>query len=560
MKNQNRLDLEHVLAVEALKLSLNKPLPRRSELIGAYDLFTDLVHQKKINVWQNHNFGLLTDIIDLYLAVGKRKVEYNISDYDDTFSFNNYLKADAEIIWIDIDRLTKSLSLNDIFDWLGTRINSLRNISNAPILVCTMMHEKINKDYFQKINCIGDVYVVDLSNIPCGGEQNITNERISDLTGSSLNPSLYGAIARELSIKWLCGMLFPKIKAIAVDLDNTLYSGVLGEDGIAGIQLTNSHKQLQEYLKKLSQNGVFLTLVSKNELEDVKNLFATRDDFPLEWADFALFEISWKPKSQSISNIVKELNISTDATLFLDDNPGEILEVMSKHPDINVLLANDAADISLKNLKNYPCVHRSKITSTDEIRIADFKANKLRKQAASTANNISEYLKALDVEISVRVDNRISLTRIEELSRKTNQFNLNLSRLSLNDIEKIIDEKYMSVVTIEMKDKLSESGIIAILVTELADKILMVHELCLSCRAMGRGLEDDLITAAINKVPYLKECKAIQFKHKSGPRNQPGLNWLETFLSKAKNMRSSADTVVSSYVIDFKQNQNLTFK
>lgn len=559
MKNHERPDFVHVLEIEKLRLSLNKALPKRSELIGKSDLFVDLVPQKKINVWQNHNFGLLTDIIDLYLAVGKRKVEYNISDYDDTFSFNNYTPADVEIIWIDVNRLTKLLSVDDVFDWLVTRIIFLRKISKAPILVCTMMHGNIDDHHFQKINATGDVYVVNLNEISYGSEQDITNERISDLTGSSLNPNLYGTIACELSIKWLCGMLFPEIKAIAVDLDNTLYSGVLGEDGITGVRLTNGHNQLQNYLKKMSKNGVFLALISKNELEDVKNLFATRDDFPLAWEDFALTEVSWTPKSQSISAIVAELNISADATLFLDDNPGEILEVISHHPDIHVLLASDDAGVSLKNLQHYPCVYRSRISKTDELRVADFKANKLRQQFASTANNINDYIKALGVEISVRVDDFGSLKRVEELSRKTNQFNLNLSRLSLNDIEKIMHGQHMSVVTIEMNDKLSASGIIAILVTELLGKTIVVQELCLSCRAMGRGLEDDLIMAAIKKVPYLSECSAIQFKQKPGPRNQPGLNWVDTFLRAAKNMKISSDTIDSKYVIDHSHNPNLTF-
>lgn len=559
MKSHNRTDFDYVLEIEKLRLSLNKALPKRSELIGKSDLFVDLAPQKKVNVWQNHNFGLLTDIIDLYLAVGKKKIEYNISDYDDTFSFNNYTPADVEIIWIDVNRLTQSLSMDDVCNWLGTRIKCLRHISNAPILVCAMAQVKIDNQNLQKINTTSDVYVVNLSEISNGSEQDIINERISDLTGSSLNPNLYGAIACELSIKWLCGMLFPEMKAIAVDLDNTLYSGILGEDGINGVSLTNGHKQLQKYLKKMSKNGVFLALISKNELEDVKNLFATRDDFPLAWEDFALTKVSWAPKSQSISAIIAELNISADATLFLDDNPGEILEVISHHTDIHVLLASDDADLSLKNLQNYPCVNRSRVSKTDELRVADFKANILRQQYSASANNLNEYIKALGVEISVRVDDCDTMKRVEELSRKTNQFNLNLSRLSLSDIEKIMQSQNMNVVTLEMKDKLSASGIIAILITELVGKTLVVQELCLSCRAMGRGLEDDLIMAAIKKVPFLAECSAIRFKHKPGPRNQPGLKWVDNFLRSSKKMRISSDTVDSKYVIDHLNNPNLTF-
>ncbi|MEG7382016.1 HAD-IIIC family phosphatase, partial [Bacillus subtilis] len=133
-----------------------------------------------------------------------------------------------------------------------------------------------------------------------------------------------------------------------VDLDNTLYKGVLGEDGVQGVELTQGHIVLQRHLKLFSQQGLFLGIASKNDEIDVRKLLEERVDFVLKPDDFAYIKASWNDKAESIQEIADLLNIHSSSLLFIDDNLGEIVSVLERHPDIKTIWAQDDAEITAR--------------------------------------------------------------------------------------------------------------------------------------------------------------------------------------------------------------------
>jgi len=354
--------------------------------------------------------------------------------------------------------------------------------------------------------------------------------RSEKLAGTPLGRSAQLEIARKLACHWMPAALSPAIKAVVLDLDNTLHSGVLGEDGAEGVKLTPGHVELQNYIKSLCERGIFLALVSKNELIDVKNLFERRDDYPLRLEDFSAVEVSWDPKSVAIKRVAKALRIAPDAMLFVDDNPGELVNVISEVPQIHSLYAHEDAFLTARAVHNYPALWRWKLEEDDSKRILDLKANAERELLSENLTDPSEYFRSLKVELIYRFDPIEQLTRITDLCNKTNQFNLAIRRFNQVEIAERLESKTACIATVQLVDRLSDSGVIAIVVASKIDNKLVVEELCVSCRAMGRRLEDTIILQSLKGMSILNGCSEVIFKVQHGTRNQPALNWLSALL------------------------------
>ena len=157
---------------------------------------------------------------------------------------------------------------------------------------------------------------------------------------------------------------------MALDLDGTLYRGVLGEDGAAGVALTAGHRSLQQYLAELRRGGMLLALVSRNELADVQALFAQRCRLPASLADFSAVEVSWNPKAAALPRVAEQLRIGLDAMVFVDDNPGELAEVAAAHPVVTVHARPDAKE-TLAAFTHVAGVFRWSGTRADELRADD---------------------------------------------------------------------------------------------------------------------------------------------------------------------------------------------
>lgn len=477
----------------------------------------DLIKKEiKIMIHRNHSFEMISNIINPFLNYFKMNAIFEYSSYDDSLTFSSDIKADLHILWLDFNRYKKET----LADFLNEKIKELSSLTNTPIILAYIGElENFNNKL---------VYVVEVEKII----QNL-NDLAYDLekekySGTRLSAKSSILIAQYLGLKIIPSFFNSQIKAIVTDLDNTFYKGVVGEDGFENLM---PYKNYQSKLKELSNMGYMLCIASKNDEDQVKDLFSKRNDFNLKFDKFTCSKINWDSKAHNIIAMAKEMNIGLDSILFIDDNIAEIETVKTAIPEIKTILF-ESEELTLHTLNLYPGFLKTNITQEDILRSKDIKANQERNELNKTLSK-EEYFKKLGIKIELFLNEQKHIERIAELLNKTNQFILSYKRYSLAEVEKLLNSNNSCIVTASMSDKLSDSGIIAILICKKEGNDLLVDELTFSCRALGRNIEDIVISKMLQiSKNYLKTTDNVLINYKKGPRNTPALTWLENFTGK----------------------------
>lgn len=474
---------------------------------------------RRVQVFRNHSFELAADTMRAYLDYAGLSVSFLYSDYDDSFSFLSFDQtADLVLIWIDMTRYAAI----DPEAFLQERIVRLKTQFHKPILVVP----------FGRPVSIQETGVVVWDLMPVQNElgARYTDERMKELTGTPLSGRAMLLASKWLGLRWLPSLLKPQLKAVVTDLDNTLYSGVLGEDGVDGVKLTASHEELQRKLKALAQSGVFLCAASKNDAADVDALFAGRSDFPLKKNDFTWISASWEPKAQMISEILNRLNIGADSLLFLDDNIGELESVRAVHPQIHRIHAKDNASATCAALDWFPGLHRSGVSVEDAIRRDDILANQKR-QRLSAEMSAEEYIRSLRMRLTYVVDDWAHLARISELANKTNQFIFSYRRYTPAEVEEMLRDGRCRIVTVSLADRLSDSGLIGVCVGRDCGGYVEIEECFISCRALGRGIDGAIVLGAIQGITEALGISRVKVQFRSGARNEPARRFVRDRLA-----------------------------
>ena len=379
----------------------------------------------------------------------------------------------------------------------------------------------------------------------------LLDDRSAQMAGTPIGKAAQLVLARKLACHWLPATLFPPVKAVVLDLDQTLHSGVLGENGIQGVQLTPAHAEFQGYLKSLRQRGIFLALVSRNEMTDVEGLFQQRDDYPLRWEDFSAVEVSWGEKVAAIERIAEKLLIAPDSMLFVDDNPGELANVAVQLPEMHTVMAHSDASLTLRVVQFYPGLWRWRVESDDAKRIQDLGANAERDALAKSFTAPDDYFRSLQIALVYRYNPHEQLNRLADLCNKTNQFNLALRRFNQAEIGERMSRQDACVASVQLSDRFADSGVIAVIVAERKGEQLVVEELCIGCRALGRQLESTIILLAVRGLPVFKGCSEVTFRVQHGPRNTPALNWLRGLLGSSDTPSAGLHSVPAQRLVDF---------
>ena len=462
--------------------------------------------------------------------------------YDDSLSYASITgSADAEILWYDALSALESLREDGFSAWFQSRLADLRSRSTAPILVCLIGVKPQLADTMRlSAEKLPGVRFADVYGILPPGE--LFDERFIKVSGSRLSERANMLIARRLGSSWLPSLLRPRLKALLVDLDHTLYQGILGEEGLA-VELTPGHRKLQEGLLHLRSTGVFLGLISRNEEQDARNLFDVRKDFPLRWDSFSTHQIGWGLKSASVERACSELRISPNAAVYIDDNLGELLEISAHHPELAIIHASPDGELTSRALAHFPGLWSWGSSDADMIRQADLHANQARASIAErTQSDPHAYFRELAPELTLKVSVPETARRLHELSQKTNQFNLSLRRLSEVEVDRYLRAPGTFTVGIALKDRLSDSGLIAAMFGEIRDGLLRVDEWVISCRALGRGLEDFMASQALIAALDGAGVAEISFAYAMGPRNSPARDWLARFSGRVLEPKSGQVT------------------
>lgn len=520
--------------------------------LSALDLPPVPDRKKRVNVWRNHAFEPLLPLIEPYCTYRGWQAAFYAGGYDDTLVFDNRQDADIELLWLDSSRFLANTAFEDWLPWLGMRLRMLRAGTVAPIILATWGLRSAHAVALQTLaDSLPAVYFADMGAACAEAEVPLLDSRSAALAGTPVGKAAQLVLARKIACHWLPAAVFPPVKAIALDLDNTLHCGVLGEDGIQGVQLTAGHAAFQGYLKSLQQRGVFLALVSRNERPDVEELFAQRQDYLLRWEDFSAIEVSWDDKSEALKRVAKGLRIAPDSILFVDDNPGELATVSMQLPQLHTVLAHPDASLTQQVIHFYPGLWRWKAESEDAKRIQDLKANVQRDVLAQSSSTPEDYFRSLQVELIFRNNPREQLSRLAELCAKTNQLNLALRRFNQAEVAGLLERDNACVASVQLTDRFSDSGVIAVVIAERVGQQLVVEELCVSCRAMGRQLESTIIVLALRGMPIFNGCREVAFRVRHGPRNQPALDWLARFLERSEVPPPGLHSLPAQRLLDF---------
>ncbi len=490
--------------------------PSRLELID-YQKKCKGIH-KKISIYRNHSFELVEHTITPYLDFAGYDVCFVYSDYDDSLSFFNLdPESDLLILWLDVTRY----SSQNVSEFIQSRLEYLVKIYKKPVLLALLGKCSIKTDFVEfPINEIEKQF----------GDRFLDEKRES-FTGTRISSKGMLQISKELGLNYIPSLLKTPLKAVVVDLDNTLYRGVLGEDGASGIKIEEGQLHLQNTLLELKKQGVLLAIASKNEAVDVERMFRENVNFAIKYEDFSKVCVSWESKSSSIREIAKFFNIGMDSILFVDDNPGELAEVEASLSDVKKLLANEDAGITAEILKNYPGIRRYNIHFEDSIRDSDIRANEKRRELQAKMSQ-SEYIKSLHMNLTYCVDDEKSVQRISELANKTNQFIFAYRRYSLSQVKDLISGDDSAVVSVSLKDDLSDSGIIGVFVGKKHKNVLLLDECFVSCRALGRGIDEVLVKQGIQILMNVLKTESLQVIFVDGERNMPARRFIDEHLKE----------------------------
>lgn len=313
-------------------------------------------------------------------------------------------------------------------------------------------------------------------------------------------------------------------KCLILDLDNTLWGGVLGEDGIEGIKIGGDYPgkaflYWQNALLQLSKNGVILTVCSKNNETDVLEAWERNPFIVLKKEHFATYRINWTDKVTNIKSLAEELNIGLDSFVFVDDNPTEREQVKQMLPMVSVPDFPEQPyelPIFFKQLvDDYFKVYS--ITDEDRKKTEQYKQNAARVQAQNAFTDFDSFLKSLDIHIIIEAANEFNINRIAQMTQKTNQFNLTTRRYTDADIRRFIDAGW-KIWCISVADKFGDNGITGCAIINGNE----IDSFLLSCRILGKGIEvafckkvcELLFSSGLKRLSahYIPTAKNIQVK------------------------------------------------
>lgn len=316
----------------------------------------------------------------------------------------------------------------------------------------------------------------------------------------------------------------PARKVVVVDADGTLWGGVVGEDGPAGIDLSDNgpgeaYRAFQSFLLELRRAGVLLAVCSKNDEADVWAAFDRRE-MRLKREHLAAWRINWQPKSINLREIADELNLGIDSLVLIDDSPAEIAEVQVSLPGVACIQMPDDPVHWLSAVQASGVLDRLPPTAEDLQRAAHYAQEQLRRSEQDRAASPREYLAQLDVQVRVFTPASTDMPRLAQLIAKTNQFNLNCRRRSEAELVQLAADDRYRVRLAQARDRFGDYGVVGAFILKVDDGRADIDTFLLSCRAMGRGVEEAMLAEVFKEAgdaSALDVFAAIT----EAPRNEP---------------------------------------
>ncbi|WP_257550894.1 HAD family hydrolase [Sphingopyxis sp. DBS4] len=396
---------------------------------------------------------------------------------------------------------------------INTLAGPTRRIVGAKHIARQRLVSALNEMLFRCADECSWVSIADTAGVlaRCGHDVSISaiNDAVMRLPYTNqVMPALMDEYARAIGERFTA-----RKKVLLLDADNTLWGGVIGEDGVEGIQVGDQYpgilyRRFQSELLELRATGLLLCLVTKNNEPDVREAFE-RADMPLKWDHFAAIRANWEPKSVNIEAIAAQLNVGVDSMLFVDDNPVELAEVAARFPMLasRQFSVREAAD-ALQWIEALPDIGIWSPSAEDMAKSDQYRQEARRQEQQAAAASIEDYIASLDMVIEAGLNRTEQVKRIAQLTNKTNQFNLTTRRYSESEI--MVAMKEGQVFDFRVRDRFGDMGIIAVVIVRNGE----IETFLMSCRALGRRIEDDIIKHVIShtsekpiKASYIRTAK-----------------------------------------------------
>jgi FkbH-like protein len=328
------------------------------------------------------------------------------------------------------------------------------------------------------------------------------DERGSLLYRQPYRPPLSYLLGIEVA-KGILSFDRPPPKAVVVDADNTLWSGIIGEDGISGIGIGgaypgNAFSAFQLALQRLARRGVLLALCSKNNPAEVDAVFADRAEMVLRPEDFASIRVNWEPKSANIASIAAELNIGLDSVVFIDDSEYELAEVRAALPEVRCLRVPEELAELPDLLASTGWFRYQRVSAEDSQRTLMMRQERER-DVARTAISPEEFLASLDLRVTFTSAGPEHVGRVTQLINKTNQFNLTTRRRTEAEVSALIGAGDARTFVVEVDDRFGSYGLVGVAIaTGVGSSSWELDTLLMSCRVLGRGVETAFLAAIVS--------------------------------------------------------------
>ena len=380
---------------------------------------------------------------------------------------------------------------------------------------------------------IRDVTVIRASDVatlyPVAELDNVNGDRIGHIPYST---EYFIAIATTL-VRRIRAISAPPYKVVVVDGDNTLWDGVVGETGAAEVGFNNERTSLHRCLIDLKQRGMLLALASKNEESDVAEVF-DRPESILKRDDFVAWKVNWDSKSRNIAGLARDLELGLDSFLFLDDNPVECAEVHANCPAVTTLvMPSDSRQIP-ELLKHIWPFDIGTITGADEKRTELYRQQGERNQFREHAVTFSEFIAGLDLRVELLCPSPREYDRAAQLTERTNQFNASGVRWKSSQLRTMLESGERNAFLVKVKDRFGDYGEVGFALFHGVGDSLIVENLLLSCRVLGKGVEHQLV-AALGKEALKCGLARIELRFQQTDRNKPA----ERFLKSLGGIQSS---------------------
>lgn len=302
-------------------------------------------------------------------------------------------------------------------------------------------------------------------------------------------------VAREFA-HIIAGLHKAPKKVVVMDLDNTLWGGVVGDDGVDGIEIGTTSprgeafRDFQQYLSSLTSRGVLLAVCSKNDADKAMEPFETHPEMVLRRKDLASFQANWEPKSENIRRIAAELNLGLDSLVFVDDNPAEIAIVRQFVPEVTCIHLGDDPSQFSRLLKESRLFELRQLTAEDTNRARCYQVETERNELRSIATDMDSYLTSLEMVAEVHDFRGVDVPRIAQLINKSNQFNLTTKRRTEAEVTELIGRPQYSSFTLRLADRFGDHGLIAIVIGSVEGNAFKIDTWLMSCRVLKRQVEE----------------------------------------------------------------------